>query len=73
MKNKNTNCEINSMFISSILIYCGYKMDKNINYEIKIFFGEYSGGQTFKFEWKLDGGTYSSDLSSLFKIFTARK
>jgi len=36
MKNKNTNCEINSMFISSILIYCGYKMDKNINYETNL-------------------------------------
>lgn len=36
MKNKNTNCEINSMFISSILIYCGYKMDKNVNYETNL-------------------------------------
>lgn len=33
MKNKNTNCEINNMFISSILLYCGYRMDKNVNYK----------------------------------------
>lgn len=33
MKNNYEYYEINSMFISSILIYCGYKMDKNINYK----------------------------------------
>jgi hypothetical protein len=33
MKNNNTKYELNDMFISSILLYCGYKMDKNINYK----------------------------------------
>ena len=33
MKNNVENCEINEMFISSILISCAYKMDKNINYK----------------------------------------
>lgn len=33
MKNKNIKTEINSIFISSILIYCGYEMDRNINYK----------------------------------------
>lgn len=30
---KNKNYKINYMFISSILIYCRYEMDKNINYK----------------------------------------
>ena len=30
---ENKNCGINHMFISSILLYCGYQMDKNINYK----------------------------------------
>lgn len=30
---KNKNCEINEMFISSILLCCGYGMSKNVNYE----------------------------------------
>lgn len=33
MKNNVVSYEINDMFISSILIRCGYKMDKNINYK----------------------------------------
>lgn len=38
MKNKNIISESHkiNMFISSILLYCGYKMDKNINYKTKI-------------------------------------
>lgn len=38
MKNKNLNKKeiINMMFISSILIKCGYEMDKNINYKTKL-------------------------------------
>lgn len=30
---KNKISKVNKMFISSILIYCGYKMDKNVNYK----------------------------------------
>ena len=35
MKNNNliTNSEINNMFISAILLLCGFELDKNINYK----------------------------------------
>ena len=33
MKNNGVCHEINNLFISSILLHCGYKMDKNVNYK----------------------------------------
>ena len=33
MKNNGICHEINNLFISSILLHCGYKMDKNVNYK----------------------------------------